>query len=234
MHGKPQTIIDGIHNANQAFQRIVRALYVALQDSNPERRNLLLMSLSFIAFFLGGGSFPKDEVRLQIITISFSRPEVLAVILWIIFIWFLYRYWVVHRYSFVDEYRIEINGFRDKGFVRKFIEKSIGRSLAPQVAERKNSEIGLLVEWLRWRDGCLKAFVSEKTINRGEFGVIQGQGPKEGGLRETISFNGSIGWLVAVRLSLQCIIERPSFSNYIAPYIFASIAILLSIIECAL
>jgi hypothetical protein len=68
---------------------------MAIQDSNPERRNLLVLSLCFIVFFLGGGAFSKGEVRLQVITVTFSRPEILSLIIWLLLFWFLYRYWVI-------------------------------------------------------------------------------------------------------------------------------------------
>ncbi|MDO3388251.1 hypothetical protein QWI17_20560 [Gilvimarinus sp. SDUM040013] len=207
---------------------------MAIQDSSPERRNLLLISLSFIVFILGGASTPTDEVRLQVISVSFSRPEVLIVIAWLLFFWFLYRYWVVNRSVFSKEFREEINRMRDKRFFRSFIEDSIGHPLAPQVAVKQPKETGMIIEWLRWHEGCLKAFVMEKALNRQDLGSIQGQGPVDGGLRETVSLSGFKGWSVALRLVVACIIEQPSFSSYIAPYFLALFAIVLGVNEYVL
>ena len=207
---------------------------MAIQDSIPERRNLLLISLCFIIFFLGGGSFPKDEIRLLVISVCFSRPEVLGIIVWLVFFWFLYRYWVVHRHLFLSEYREEINKLRDKPFFRKFIERTIGRSLALNVAGSKPNETGMVVEWLRWHEGCLKASVMEIRLSRGELGIISARGPVEGGLSETISLKGFVGRFVTLRLAVECIVEQPSFSSYIVPYLVPLFAFALGINEYVL
>ncbi|NVF16542.1 hypothetical protein [Vreelandella maris] len=198
---------------------------MALQDSNPERRNLLLISLCFVVFILGGGSIPKDEMRLQVISVSFSRPEVLNIIVCLVFLWFLYRYRVVNRNSFLKEFREEINGLRNKRFLKKFIEKSIGHPLAPRVASKQANETGMLIEWLRWHKGCLKACVIEMKLTRDDLGRISGQGKVDGGLKEIISLTGFKGWLVGLRLLVVCFMEQPSFSSHIVPYVFAFFAI---------
>ena len=44
---------------------------LAYQDSNPERRNLTVLSLCIIIFYLAGGAFLSNEVRLQVINVKF-------------------------------------------------------------------------------------------------------------------------------------------------------------------
>jgi hypothetical protein len=80
---------------------------MALQDSNQERRNLTVLSLSIIVFYLADGSLQDVNVKLQIINVVFSKPEVLANFAWILLFWFCFRYRIVHKgswnVSFISE-----------------------------------------------------------------------------------------------------------------------------------
>jgi len=82
---------------------------VALQDSNPERRNLLVLSLSIIVFYLGGGEFTDNNIRLQIVNIHFSKPEVLGCFVWALLAWFAFRYWLVHQGAWTKEYYSDLS-----------------------------------------------------------------------------------------------------------------------------
>ena len=203
---------------------------MALQDSNPERRNLSLLSFIFIAFFLGGGSFPDSDLslRLLVITVSFSRPEALVLLIWLIFFWFLYRYWVVHREVFSKKFQAETNELRTLAFIEKFVSKSIGRPIAPKIADTIKGETGIIIEKMFWRESHLQIHIMDKELNRDEYGIIRGQGRVEGGLNKTIRLTGIIGLLITIRLIVHCIIMRPSFSSYIVPYIYSAIAVLLA------
>jgi hypothetical protein len=207
---------------------------MAIQDSNPERRNLLVVSTAFIAFYIGGGSFPSDRVTLQVVTISFSRPDALGIFLWGMFGWFLYRYWVVHRSRFIKEFASEINEFRERPFVREHIQRETGKSLAALVGDPQQRERGFEIEWLRLYAGRIVALVIEKKLNRNEEGVIAGRGRLDDGKRITVPFTGVRGFWIAIRLLIQCVLERPSFSSYMAPYGVAFAAIVLAIGDYAL
>jgi len=200
---------------------------MAVQDSSPERRNLLVISLCLIVYFLGGGSFSKDEIRLQVISITFSRPDVLCVIIWLMFFWFLYRYWVVNYSAFGTEFNSEVNDLRTKKFFRYYIEQKIEKPLAALVGGNNVSETGIIVEWLRWHEGSLRANVCEKKIGRDEFGGIRTQGPVDGGLKETLLLKGCKGRFITCRLFVACIFQKPSFTSYISPYLFSFFAIIL-------
>ena len=70
---------------------------MAIQDSNPERRNLSLLSISIITFYAAGGEVIDNVVRFQIINVGFHKPEVLAYFVWGILCWFCFRYWLLNR-----------------------------------------------------------------------------------------------------------------------------------------
>ena len=62
------------------------------EDSYPERRNLIVTSLGFIAFSFAGGDLNDGVVQLGVINAKFNHPDFLIVLVWIIFAWFIYRY----------------------------------------------------------------------------------------------------------------------------------------------
>ncbi len=41
-----------------------------IQDSSPERRNLIILSISIIVFYLAGGELIDNSVRLQVVNIA--------------------------------------------------------------------------------------------------------------------------------------------------------------------
>lgn len=65
---------------------------MAVEDSQPERRNLVITSLSIIVFYLAGGQFTDNTVNLQVVNIRFEKTEVLAGFVWLMLLWFAFRY----------------------------------------------------------------------------------------------------------------------------------------------
>lgn len=66
---------------------------MAIEDNNPERRNLTVTSLAFIVFASAGGYIPENEVHFQFVNVSFAFPEILEYFAWTIIFWFAFRYW---------------------------------------------------------------------------------------------------------------------------------------------
>lgn len=70
---------------------------MAIEDSNPSRRNLVVTSLAFVAYYYAGGYFKNHELTLEVVNLSFTDYWVLGFFAWGLLIWFAYRYWVEHR-----------------------------------------------------------------------------------------------------------------------------------------
>lgn len=100
---------------------------MALQDSNPERRNLLVLALSIIVFFLAGGEFTDSTVRLQVINVQFSNPEVLTYFVWGLLVWFLFRYWLIHQGEWKKEFYSEL-GYVPTIIYSRYLTKRFGLS----------------------------------------------------------------------------------------------------------
>ena len=72
---------------------------MSIEDSNPERRNLAVMSMSIIVFYIGGGSVDGAEgLSLPLVTLHFKNPELLGCLAWIALFWFAFRYFVEYKY----------------------------------------------------------------------------------------------------------------------------------------
>ncbi len=191
---------------------------MAIQDPDPERRNLTVTSIAFIAYFYAGGSFPDASVRLQVVNANFSRPMVLGVIAWVALIWFIYRYWQSHNGKYSIEFDKEFSRWQHMEYIETCVSKSIGKRIVA------DSEEGYHVIGLRWQGWCVNAdimYASNLKRNReGKFASCAGK--KE---EDTIKLTNITGWFIALRATTECIIKYPSFSNYIVPYILAFLAV---------
>lgn len=87
---------------------------------NAARRNLVLISMALILFSLGDGSFvlDKDKVKLTILagSITFGDPKILSEFVWVMFAWFLIRFW-----QFSD-HKVDWSNYTYKMYLSKFME----------------------------------------------------------------------------------------------------------------
>lgn len=200
---------------------------MAIQDSDAERRNLLVTAIAFIAYFYAGGSFPDTSVRLQVINADFSRPEVLGLIAWTAFIWFIYRYWQTHSGTFSKEFAREFSHWQTKNYIKKYASVKIGQDLVTDQDE------GYHVNGITWKNRRVEiSCIYAKNIGRNEEGGIQSysQVVKEK-QNDTIYMAGLSGWWFALRATIECIFKYPSFSSYVVPYILSATAIMGAVIR---
>lgn len=189
-----------------------------VQDTNPERRNLSLTSLAFIAYYYGGGHFDNNTVQLQVISGEFSRPAVLATLAWIGFLWFLYRYWLTHAGEFANGFSHEFWQQHKSSYVARYLERQTGKHVA------SHEDSGHVITGLSWKGTrAVIHWLRAKDISRNADGSIQSYGIDSE--LDDIPLAGPRGWRVTARATLICVLRYPSFSNYAAPYCLAAIAI---------
>lgn len=75
-----------------------------INDSSPERRNLMVLSISIILYYAAGGSITDPVVKFPMVNVEFSRPEILGIAVWVALFWFAFRYWQVTRDSTIHEF----------------------------------------------------------------------------------------------------------------------------------
>lgn len=187
---------------------------MAFQDSDPERRNLMLTSLAFIAYFFAGGEFKETTVRLQVVNVNFTRPEILALISWMTLFWFLYRYWQTHTGAFEKGFRAEFYKFYTKPYISRYISKKIGKNLIT------NEDEGYRIDGMRIEG--YKIYITYSYV----LSVIRNMSTKEIEIftnkkdsNGEVSLNEFYGLLLKIRMVLECCAKYPSFSSYIVPYI---------------
>ncbi len=98
---------------------------MAIQDIDPERRNLMVTSLGFIIFYLGEGKMESDKLTLPLVNIEFKNTVFLASMAWIMLFWFVFRYWQTRDMETVAFAR-DIGDIADKDFQIRVVEEKTG------------------------------------------------------------------------------------------------------------
>ncbi len=197
---------------------------MAYQDSNPERRNLVLTSVAFITYFFAGGEFLENTVRLHVINVAFSKPEVLGFIAWTSLLWFLFKYWQVNSEKFINEFKIELNKVYCRDFAVKYVIKCTDSSL-----DKSNCFVDSV--FLKGKKFVIKFIISswvsryENTNKLRHYYSKDCSGPVNEHDLKQCEIKDFSGYLLRLRAIMFCCIRYPSFSNYVIPYICFLLAI---------
>jgi len=198
-----------------------------MHDSSPERRNLIVASLAFIVFFAAGGEITENIVRVQFVNIQFTEPKVLVVLAWTLLCWFAYRYWLTHTGLFLVALDKELRFWSSRAYVRSHIGNRLDKPVVPDAAE------GIHIGGIYLADSNLVAnLLFAKRIGRDkstfEINLWDGQKKIE---PEQIVFSGVRGFVVKLRIFIECFLAKPSFSSYVVPYVLFVAAISLGVVD---
>lgn len=83
---------------------------MSIEDSNPERRNLMVLSTSIIVYYLAGGVIVDDQLTLELVNIKFAKGWVLQIFIWMMLLWFGFRYWIENRETLIHEFMASCHG----------------------------------------------------------------------------------------------------------------------------
>ncbi len=190
---------------------------LAISDNNPERRNLVVLSISIILYFLGGGSITDENIRLQVINVTFSKPEVLVKFVWLLLFWFIYRYWLNHKGSWKEGFYREahcqlVDKYCYSYLVKKF---ELGDDYSKSwYADR---------HWVSFRaDHHSSGFYFSHTRKAD----VGDNGPQKHDSRKVDCLTDRV--LVMV-VTVVTFLREPSLSMYFMPYLFALLAIVLGV-----
>ncbi|WP_137885363.1 hypothetical protein [Pseudomonas sp. 2FE] len=196
---------------------------MAIEDSDPERRNLTVMSAAFIIYYLAGGSFKNNEITLEVVNINFSRPTVLAVIAWLMLFWFIYRYWQTHQDHFRNAFPAEFVKQQSSATLKRHLDSTL-----PKQADDPQQSYFPSGVW--WNGNRVKVgYINATSISRSASGhraLISHEGNVRSG---ELHLSGIKGWSVALLLTCKTFIAEPSFAGYIVPYLLAAFAITLGV-----
>ncbi len=192
------------------------------EDSSPERRNLIVTSLGFIAFSFAGGEFNDGTVQLEVINATFKHTETLTALVWVIFAWFIYRYWLAHRGKFKNDFRQELRQYAHSKYLTEYVNENENQNLI------SDNEDGYRAFDAWWQNATIKLEVQYTgKVSRSADGRISSyEHPKTPKPIKHVCLQGFKGWTAGLLVTIECMFNKPSFSGYIVPYILAFIAIL--------
>ena len=72
--------------------------------SDPHRRNLMMISIAFLIFFLGDGELSEEGLRLGMVGVDINSPWVVGLSAWLMLFWFAWQYWL-HHPNCLDRFR---------------------------------------------------------------------------------------------------------------------------------
>lgn len=188
---------------------------MALQDSNPERRNLTVVSICIILFYLAEGEFIDSAVRLQVVNITFMKPEVLAYFTWCLLLWFCFRYWVVHQGSWRQAFTNEITCMEDINFIYyKYLKKRF------ELSDDYSHSYFEDRHWVK---------MSNQGVTKLVFQHIYKKEGTEGQLSEVLEATTFMDKLVVFICGVVTFFRRPSLSGYFIPYLLFAWAVFLGV-----
>ena len=199
---------------------------MAIQDSDPERRNLVVTSLAFIVFFAADGQVAQDIIKLQIVPVTFKNTSVLGYFVWSILIWFSLRYWQTHRTSYKDAYQNHITEFdQTNNGGAKYIEKALKIPEFP-------SNNGFRSNKLCWQGHGPTLHIKYQVVeefeqqNNGSYSIKK-QTPEV-----AYPLCGPYGYMFKIKYFFSFAIKTPGFTSYAVPYILFALALLSPLLSC--
>ena len=190
-----------------------------LHDGLAERRNLMVTSLLFIAYFYGEGVIRGDSLKFPMVNVEFTHTGFLVFFAYSLFIWFIYRYWLAARGLFKTDFRKQyLKNSKTKSYLRKYAgTQYVLTKFSPAVPsdEVKNMVITTELVQIRYpHTGISFNFLVHVTKND-----------------QLVSSTSSTpieirGKWIRLRLVLSAITIQSAFTDYVIPYILAIVALL--------
>lgn len=149
-------------------------------DIHPERRNLVILSLIIIVFYIGDARLDDEHARLIFVNVTFHSHGALVVFVWSMLAWFLFRYNITSKnmngdelksyqemvnmdYTFVRSYVIQTGSLTNAGNLTKARIYLHGKSWVIQTPEMSQSSQVLLQGYM---GGLIKKLYMLKMFHR--------------------------------------------------------------------
>ena len=196
-----------------------------IEDSLPERRNLIVTSLCFIIYVIAGGTIKDNEVTLQVVNVVFTRTWVLACFAWILLFWFALRYHLSVKVKYKSAFVTDLKSVTSHWVTKTFLEFKLKR--------KYNQPDGYIIDNIQPVRSNPISF-GTKLVERGTVdpnGRLRGHIEKETKVIPTNSFAGILYLFV---ISIILLFQRPSIRDFVVPYIIFWLAVIIGVIHFAL
>ena len=175
---------------------------MSYSDSNPERRNLTVLSLAVIVYYLAEGQFMDGEIKLMFINSRFNNPDILVIFVWVMICWFWFRYFITNKNNHgilleSDQVPVDMNNWITRSY----------RIYKSQPVDRLSAPVSIYTN-----------YKNNWCINMGE--VL-------GGGFDEIDLSGLHGYFVRILYMLKITLKHKATTDYYTPYIllFAALSI---------
>lgn len=202
---------------------------MAIQDSDPERRNLIITSFAFITFYVADGKLVDEAVfRLQLAPIKFENIFALKVIAWSMLIWFFIRYWQTHRKALWNAYRGYVDDFssRNNGG-RKYLEAQYDFEEYDK-SHKKGSFQNPSIVISNTKTNKLS--VKYRLIQKVEHSPSSGYRITQQATKEK-PVEGFHGWLLKIKYIVSFSAKTPGATSFLAPYLLFFAALLMPVLR---
>lgn len=182
-----------------------------IADGHAERRNLTVLSIAIIIYFLGGASLKGHNLSLPMVSITFTNTWVLVVMVWVSLAWFQFRYWQEARakYRGGTVSKIESHAKGDEG-LKRYIQKESGHK------DREDIVISIMK---------FKRSPSKTATWSATYSQRNKNSPSTGSKgSNTIDFDGLRGKLSIIRFHLKLFRLEGSILAYWSPFILSAVA----------
>lgn len=197
-----------------------------IEDGSPERRNLVVMSMSIIAFYVGGGTVDGAEgLSLPLVTLHFQNPELLGCLAWIVLFWFAFRYVIEYKYIIWNTAfaRITID-FLSMPFYGDYLLNKYIKGKAKIEGEVRI--IGWDFQELSEKDSDKKRFYPSLKFRT----IIAAKIVRENTFK-SVTLNKSDSWVLFVACLLQHFFSNRDISAYFGPLVLFAIAVTIGLIK---
>jgi hypothetical protein len=197
---------------------------MAVADNNPERRNLNISSLCIIIYYLAEGSFVDSKIKLPMVNISFSNPQMLCFIFWALLFWFALRYWQTHKGLIDKTYLEEIKIRKSSSAAISYIESRTGTKhrkaggFVPRDISRSSGRLCIQIGDVQ--GGNLDPDGTLVNFRTGNF--------------ELVPINGIRGRIFHLISFVSLAFLKPGFGNFVVPYVLFSFACILGLVNSVL
>ncbi|VVT32437.1 membrane hypothetical protein [Marinobacter salarius] len=182
-----------------------------IADGHAERRNLTVLSIAIIVYFLGGATLKGHDLNLPMVSITFTNTWVLVVMVWVSLAWFQFRYWQEARANYRRDTNSKIESHaKGDGGLKRYIQKESGHQENESIVisiERFNRSPSKTATW--------SATYSPRNKNSPSTGVKASN---------TIDFDGLSGKLSVIRFHLKLFRLEGSILAYWSPFILSAVA----------
>lgn len=183
-----------------------------ISDSSPERRNLTVLSVLVILFYIGGARLTEQHLSLPMINVKFTQTWALVAALWVALIWFVVRYWQTWRFEGRAQVREDMASFYSAEPVSKYLTNELR-------SDRQRAEYTVTGIHL---DGSSRHIIFDaKITHKMENGKLREQRNQAISRKRTQDIKGKEGNKLLVRLWLRALIFRQGLLSYYFPYVLA-------------